>query len=167
VKLALQRGHFMRCRDGRVYSSVMGLQRFQSVELAQRVFVGEAARLALLRALWPAAVGRDVARRSVVVGIDKDALRVRVPDARWRRALFRMHRDIVVRLRRSAGPLAPSRLGFVEGPVADAAEPPAVPPRPAPEASAPLRASAQAIADPVIRARFVETAARYLTRGQS
>ena len=145
----------------------MGLQRFQAVELALSVFGGEPARLALLRGLWPLAVGHDVARRSEVIGLANEALRIRVPDARWRRALFRMQRDIIVRLRRSAGRLAPARLGFVEGPVAEAPELPALAPAPAAVASAALLISAAAIEDPEIRARFVETAARYLGRAQS
>ncbi len=142
----------------------MGLQRVQTGELALRVFNGEAPRLTLLRALWPCAVGRDVARRSEVLGLENDVLRVRVPDARWRRALFRMQRDIVVRLRRSAPGLAPSRLGFVEGPVAEAPEPPPMPEQPPAMPSAAILASAEAIADPELRARFVATAARYLGR---
>ncbi|HJS57178.1 MAG TPA: DciA family protein [Vicinamibacteria bacterium] len=142
----------------------MGLQRFQAVDLAASVFGGEAARLALLRALWPLAVGPDVARRSEVIALDNEALRVRVPDARWRRALFRMQRDILVRLRRSAGRLAPARLGFVEGHVAEAPKPQALAAAPAAVASAALLTSAGVIEDPDIRARFVDTAARYLGR---
>jgi hypothetical protein len=146
----------------------MGLQRFEAVALAGRVFGGDAgARLALLRALWPSAVGHDVARRTEVIGLDNDALRVRVPDARWRRALFRMQRDIIVRLRRSAGRLAPARLGFVEGAVPEAPVPMAAPPEPIPSPSASLLASAAAIEDAEIRARFVDAAARYLGRAQT
>jgi Dna[CI] antecedent, DciA len=145
----------------------MALQRFPAVSLASRLFGSEAARIALLRALWPFAVGREVARRSELVGIDNDALRVRVPDARWRRALFRMQRDIVVRLRRSAGALAPARLGFVEGPVAEAPEPRTPPSTPSAAPSPSLLACAEAITDPEIRARFVAAAARYLGRFQS
>lgn len=145
----------------------MGLQRFQTGDFALGVFSGDVPRLALLRALWPSAVGRDIARRSEVVGLDGDMLRVRVPDARWRRALFRMQRDIIVRLRRSAGARAPARLGFIEGPVAERPEPAT---GPAPRAAAPsaaLMESAEAIADPDIRARFVQAAARYLGRARS
>jgi hypothetical protein len=87
-----------------------------------------------------------------------------VPDAGWRKALFRGHRDIIVRLRRLAGGLAPAKLGFVEGPVAEA---PVTPPaRPAPPAYLPASVAdaAQAIADEDIRERFLEAAARYLGR---
>ncbi|HET7292061.1 MAG TPA: DciA family protein [Vicinamibacteria bacterium] len=142
----------------------MVLQRFQTGVSALRLFPEGAPRLALLRALWPQAVGCGVARRSEVLGLERDTLRVRVPDARWRRALFRMQRDIIVRLRRSAGALAPARLGFVEGPVVQSPEPAA---SPAPAAAAPspaLVASAEAIADPELRARFLASAAGYLGR---
>src|SRR5262249_51687552 len=73
--------------------------------------------LALLRALWPAAVGDEVARKTEVIGLDAGMLRIRVPDATWRRALFRMRRQILERLREVAGSAAPRRLGFDEGTV--------------------------------------------------
>src|SRR4051812_49129406 len=91
---------------------------------------------ALLRALWPAAVGDEVARKTDVIGLDGGMLRIRVPDATWRRALFRMRRQILDRLREVAGPVAPRRLGFDEGVVRT--RPPAgtrtrhLPPEPAP-----------------------------------
>lgn len=145
----------------------MGLRRFQTGDVALRVFGGNVPRLALLRALWPSAVGREVARRSEVVSLDRDMLRVRVPDARWRRALFRMQRDIIVRLRRSAGALAPGRLGFIEGPVAERPEAVTRPEAPPSPPSAALLASAEAIADADIRAHFVQAAARYLGRAKT
>ena len=124
-------------------------------------------RYVLLRALWFSAVGPEVARRTEIVGLENDVLRVRVADARWRKALFRVYRDIIVKLRRAAGPLAPAKLGFIEGPVAEVAElPPA-----AASAWAPLPESvanaAAGIPDPEIRRRFVESAARYLSRARS
>jgi hypothetical protein len=135
---------------------------------AGRLFGGRpGATLALLRAAWPRVVGPDVARRTEVLAVDGVTLRVRVADARWRKVLHRMQREILGRLREAAGDLAPKRLGFTEGPVheqVDAAPPPET--RPAPEPTAPpaVVAGAQAIADPEIRRRFLETAARYLTR---
>ena len=125
-------------------------------------------RLALLRAAWPGAVGPELARRTEVITLDGDSLRIRVPDATWRKGLLRMHRDILISLYRVAGSLAPRRLGFVEtggsppqGP-AEAEAPrspaPAAPPSPA------LLAGAERIAEPELRARFLETAARYLER---
>lgn len=145
----------------------MALTPLDARGLAARVFAGSpAARLALLRALWPSAVGPEVARRSEVLGLENEVLRVRVPDAGWRKALFRGHRDVILRLRRSAGPLAPAKLGFVEGPVAEAAAAP--PPRPTAPARIPasVAEAAGAIADEGIRERFLEAAARYLGRSR-
>jgi hypothetical protein len=78
--------------------------------------------------------------------------------------LHRLQRDILARLRQSAGPAAPVRLGFMEGPVparraATAAPPPPMLPPP-PE----VAAAAEAIPDPALRERFLESAARYLSR---
>ena len=125
------------------------------------------ATLALLRAAWPLAVGRELALRTQVLALEGRALRVRVPDARWRKALHRMQREILSRLRAIAGELAPTRLGFSEGAVPDAldgdnarAARPAEP-RPAPPE---VVAEAEAIPDPEIRALFLRTAALYLER---
>ena len=46
-------------------------------------------------------------------------LRVRVPDASWRKVLHRMQPQILGRLRELAGDLAPRRMGFVEGGIDD------------------------------------------------
>lgn len=146
----------------------MGLERVHGQGLAARVFAAEPrARLALLRALWPAAVGPEVARRTEIVGLENDVLRVRVADARWRKALFRVYRDIIVKLRRSAGPLGPARLGFIEGPVAEVTEP--APAAPFARARLPesVAAAAAAISDVEIRQGFLESAARYLGRAQA
>jgi len=89
---------------------------------------------------------------------------VRVPDARWRGVLHRMRHDILARLRETAGPAAPQRLGFVEGPVAPPARRAALAPAaPGPAPSA-VAAAAAAIEDDALRERFLETAARYLAR---
>lgn len=148
-----------------VYSSGVALRPLDAGGLAARVFAGApAARLALLRALWPSVVGPEVARRSEVLGLENEVLRVRVPDAGWRKALFRGHRDIIVRLRRSAGGLAPAKLGFVEGPVAEAPVAPPVTPAPPARLPAGVADAALAIPDEDIRERFLEAAARYLGR---
>jgi hypothetical protein len=136
--------------------------------LARRLFGGDAERtLALLRAAWPRAVGPELARRTEVVALQGDALVVRVPDATWRRGLLKMRREILGRLRRVAGDLAPARMGFVEGKVI----PPALPARPAearvvePAPPAPQVAeAAAAIEDPGLRDAFLSAAARYLSR---
>src|SRR5258706_6652161 len=125
-------------------------------------------RLALLRAAWPGAVGPELARRTEVITLDGDALRIRVPDATWRKGLLRMSRDILVRLHRVAGSLAPRQLGFVEGGASGGPGPAEVeaPFRAAPAAppSRALLAEAERILEPELRARFLETAARYLAR---
>jgi len=125
-------------------------------------------RLALLRAAWPGAVGPELARRTEVITLDGDALRIRVPDATWRKGLLRMRRDILLRLHRVAGSLAPRQLGFVEGggdgPPGRAEVRALLPAAPAATPSRALLAEAERILEPELRARFLETAARYLER---
>jgi hypothetical protein len=145
--------------------------------LAAQLFrPGTPQALALVRAAWPAAVGAELARRTVVQALVGGTLHVRVPDAAWRKTLHRMRRDVLARLREIAGDLAPHTLGFLEGAEANSAPPatrggaPALPHPPTQSAeahSAPLRAAAERIADPEIRSRFLETAARYLARAAS
>jgi hypothetical protein len=147
----------------------MALQRLVTVGLARRLFGAVPARtLALVRAAWPRAVGLDLARRTEVVALEAATLRIRVPDARWRKELHRMQPDILARLRGIVGELAPRRLGFVEGPVAAG---PAPEPAPAPEAAPPappaeVLAGASVLDDPELRRRFLEVAARYLERSK-
>lgn len=122
--------------------------------------------LELLRAAWPRAVGPDLSRRTEVVAIEGTALRIRVPDARWRGVLHRMQPDILARLRDVAGPLAPKRLGFVEGGIAEPPAAAAAEDRTPASRACPTSVAekADAIPDPELRARFVETAGRYLAR---
>ena len=146
----------------------MPLERAIGSGAALRLFGGRpAATVALLRAAWPLAVGHELARRTEVLGLEGRALRVRVPDARWRKALHRMQREIVSRLRAIAGDLAPDRLGFTEGPVGgDAAESPRAPetPREARPLPPDVAAAARAIPDPELRSLFLRSAALYLER---
>jgi len=122
-------------------------------------------RLALLRAVWPGAVGADLARRSAIVAFDNGILRVQVPDAAWRKVLFRMRGEILARLRGTAGPAAPRALGFVEGAVPEQDPAPSVVPAAGRrEVPSTIRDAAAAIVDPALRARFVEAATAYLTR---
>ena len=145
----------------------MALKPVASPGLGARLFApGTPGETALLRAAWPLAVGADLGQRTEVTGIDHGTLRVRVPDARWRKVLHRMRREILARLRETAGPSAPYRLGFVEGPLsfvppAAAERAPARTPAPAPSS---VVGAAAAIQDPALRARFLESAARYLDR---
>jgi hypothetical protein len=125
-----------------------------------------ARRLLLLKSAWPAAVGADLARRSQVVALDGDLLRIRVPDAIWRKSLWRMRSDLLARLRRVAGAAAPHALGFAEGPVT---APPEETPPPAPTVverplPADLTEAADSIPDPEVRERFRRTAEGYLGR---
>jgi hypothetical protein len=142
----------------------MAFGRAAAPSLASQLFGRDpAASLALLRAAWPHAVGKEIARRTDLLAIRGRTLLVRVTDAGWQKVLHRMERDILFRLRQLAGDLAPSGLGFSLGPVADTAEaPPPTPhrdPRPVP---AGVEAAAGAIADPEVRASFLRAAALYL-----
>ena len=135
--------------------------------LAASVFSSEPARLALIKSAWPFAVGPELARRTEVLALEGRTLRVRVPDAGWRKALHRMQPQIVARLRTIAGELGPSRLGFSEGQVAAPAEA-----KPAAaigmDGLAPVdpevAAAAERIADGDLRRAFLASAARYLSR---
>jgi hypothetical protein len=142
------------------------MERSSPAAVASHLFAATPERrLTLLRAVWPAVVGRDLARRAEVVAFDRGVMRVRLPDAAWRRVLLRMRPEILARLARLAGAAAPRRMAFVEGGVAIAPEPektlPPVPPPPPPTL---VVAAAEAISDPELRARFVATASRYLDR---
>jgi Dna[CI] antecedent DciA-like protein len=157
--------------DGPVpYIRGMGFERARGPGLAARLFGRDASRtVELLRAAWPKAVGLDLSRRTEVLAVEGTTLRIRVPDARWRKVLHRMQPEILARLAEVAGSLAPRRLGFVDGGVADlpAVEPPAHKEQavaaPCPPA---VTAEAAAIADPELRARFLESAGRYLARSR-
>jgi hypothetical protein len=143
------------------------MERMLRADLARRVFSTPTARLALLRAAWPVAVGPELARRTEVLALEGRSLRVRVPDTRWKKTLHRMSGQILPRLREISGSLAPLRLGFTTGPVKPM---PALPPRrspehaPAVEPPAAVVAEAQAIEDPELRRQFLKTAAAYLGR---
>ena len=148
----------------------MSLARPAAVDLAVRLFGGSPERtLALLRAAWPLAVGPELARRTEVVAIEGTTLRVKVADATWRKALLKIRGPLHGRLRRVAGDLAPARLAFCEGPVR--CPPAAAAPAPAEKAPAPaspaLVSAAEGIDDADVRARFLDSATRYLTRSRS
>lgn len=145
----------------------MALKPAAAPGLGARLFApGSPGAMALLRAAWPKAVGGDLAQRTEVTGIENGTLRVRVPDARWRQVLFRMRHEILSRLRETAGAAAPYRLGFVEGPLSVEPLPaaPLEPVRVPADAPPGVVEAAEAIEDPALRARFLETAARYLDR---
>src|SRR6185295_2584954 len=120
----------------------MALQRASSSpRLRGELFGGRGERaLVLIQAAWPWAVGEELARRTEVVALDAGTLRVRVPDAGWRKVLHLMRNDILRRLFDVAGEFAPRRLGFMETPPGSAsphALPAATPaPRPSPRPEA-------------------------------
>jgi hypothetical protein len=143
------------------------MKRTTPYDLAADLFgATPARRLTLMKAAWPAAVGADLARRSEVVALDGDLLRVRVPDATWRRSLWRMRSDLLGRLRQVAGSAAPHALGFAEGPVAgsEATETTAAAPTVAVPLPPALVAAADQIPDLDTRERFRKSARRYLGR---
>jgi hypothetical protein len=147
----------------------MALRRAEPVSLAAQLFGAHPSRtLALIRAAWPRVVGPELARRTEVVAIEGITLRVRVPDARWQKVLHRMQAELLGRLRAVAGELAPRRLGFVAGSVPDPAPAPRIAPRDidVPPPSAGLLRAADAIEDPEVRRRFLDTAGRYLARSR-
>ena len=145
----------------------MKMKRTTPSDRAAHLFgASPAHRLTLLKAAWPAAVGADLARRSEVVAMDGDLLRIRVPDATWRRSLWRMRSDLLARLRRIAGSAAPRSLGFSEGQVTAPLQP-ETPPSP-PSVVAPLppvvAEAAEQIEDGEMRAQFREVVGRYFGR---
>ena len=145
------------------------MRRIGDAGLARRLFGTVPFRtLALVRAAWPRAVGPDLARRTEVVALESATLRVRVPDARWRKELHRMQPQILARLREIVGDLAPRRLGFMEGPIAPAPlrEAGRTVPSTTPEAPPEVVAGASVLDDAELRRRFLEVAARYLERSK-
>ncbi len=137
-------------------------------QLATRLFASPQAALTLLRALWPHAVGEQIAARTELIAIERGVLRLWVADAHWMRVLYRMQREIVRRLRVSAGAAAPQQLAFLQAaagwaPVREAAALPAPPVSPA-APSAALLAAAASIDAGDLRQAFLAAAARYLGR---
>jgi hypothetical protein len=146
----------------------MAFGRAASPSMAGRVF-GSApgAHLALLRAAWPVVVGRETARRTEVVSVDRRTLNVRVADLGWQRVLHRMQRQILTGLAAVAGDLAPARLGFTIGAVSEerAGDPLPIPPAGHVAEPPPAVArAAEAIEDLELRRRFLHSAALYLER---
>src|SRR5687768_4635611 len=138
----------------------MALRPAHTATLAGQLFGKDPARtMALVRAAWTRAVGPELARRTEVEALQGSTLRVRVPDARWRKVLHRMQPELLTRLRTLAGELAPRRLGFVEGNIGGdlSPAPPPVEEAPAPPAppTAGIVLAAEAIDDPELRRAFL------------
>ena len=150
----------------------MALEKPDHRGLVRRLFPpGSPQRLELVRAAWPLAVGPDLARRTEVLALEGRTLRVRVPDASWRKVLHRLRGEILARLADVAGSAAPDRLGFQEETLAARAGSESRPEAPKPPTadarlSPALAHEAEAIEDPELRRAFLETAGRYLARGR-
>jgi hypothetical protein len=164
----------MRPRRPLSYCYQMPLARPDLQGLARRLFPpGSPQRLELVRAAWPRAVGADLARRTEVLALEGRTLRVRVPDASWRKVLHRMRGQILGRLADVAGAAAPDRLGFQEETLAARAlSASSFAPAPSRRDAMPsppeaLVREAEAIADPELRRAFLDAAARYLARGRA
>lgn len=143
------------------------MQRPEVTGLRDQLFPpGSPQALELLRAAWPLAVGPELARRTELLAIEGRMLRVRVPDAHWRRILHRMQGQILARLRKVAGRATPSALGMSEGSVAtQPPEPPPLARQPIPAPAVVVEAAA-AIPDPEVREAFLRSAALYLGRNR-
>ena len=145
----------------------MVLERAVDPALAGRLFPqGSERTLYLARVAWPGAVGEELSRRTEVLALEGPTLRVMVPSGGWKKVLHRLAPQILSRLRKTMGELAPKRLGLTEGlpaaPESTAAPPAALSHRPAPPAS--VAEAAEQIDDPEIRRMFLEAAGAYLER---
>jgi hypothetical protein len=149
----------------------MALERAIDAGMARRLFPpGSGRTLYLLRVVWADAVGDELSRRTEVLAIEGNTLRVMIPTGGWKKVLHRLSPQILARLRRVLGDLAPRRLGFTEGLVADPGPGPSSPPETTLTKAAPpdsLVEAARDIADPEIRALFLETAALYFERSRN
>ncbi len=141
----------------------MVLERPDEPAWLERAFAAPARRLTLLREVWPVVVGAELAARTEVLGLEGDTLRVRVAGPGWQRALHRLQRDLLIRLRRTTGRLAPRRIGYLQGAVADS-RPPQPDANPDPPLPPAVAEAARAIPDPELRGRFERSAAAYVAR---
>lgn len=73
------------------------------------------ARVAVLRGLWPSAVGDVLAAHAEIAALDGQTLRLRVEPGPWARTVRDLRLDLLRRLAESAGPLAPTRITVSEG----------------------------------------------------
>jgi len=143
----------------------VGLERAAGSLPAKKLFKpGSAGALQLLKAAWPIAVGPDLARRTEVLAVEGNTLRIRVPVGGWRKVLHRMHRDILSRLYDVAGELTPRRLGFTEISSLDELDAPSPVPVPLLDLSPALQEAAVGISDEKVRKGFLDSAQAYLTR---
>lgn len=129
----------------------------------------------IVRAAWTHLVGQQIAARSQVFRLYRETLIVHVPDRIWQRQLHRLERQLLDRINRLLGRSAVQAIDFrVDQSLvaAASAEPaPLQPPRKgparegAPAADAEMEKTAQAIADPELRALFLRTSRKMMRSG--
>jgi len=136
--------------------------------LARLVPPSDPGRGALLAAVWPKVVGPHMAARSRVAGYARGTLIVEVPGPEWRRELERLAPIVEAQLRHMLDRVPLRRLRVVERPDWPGEPAAAVRTAPArPDAPEAVRRSADAIADPELRALCLRTAGAYLARGRA
>ncbi|MGC8794965.1 MAG: DciA family protein, partial [Bryobacteraceae bacterium] len=114
--------------------------------IARMKIPGGPSREEILRAAWPAAVGKAVARRTRVRELRGNTLCVEVEDECWQRQLACLESQILKNLRNLIGSDQPERILFR-----------VCPPRRGPASAESTRASDEAdlIADPVLRQLYL------------
>ncbi|MEW6366638.1 MAG: DciA family protein [Acidobacteriota bacterium] len=90
------------------------------IEAGQTLADPRGYRMALIRGLWPRAVGATNARRTTVVDWQGDSIRVRCASLQWKRQMEQLGPEIIQKLR-CLGPHAPSRIEFVAAAEGDTA----------------------------------------------
>ncbi len=106
----------------------------------------------LVRATWPAAVGRRIASHTRPVGMEGARLIVEVEDSEWQRQLRTLHAQILAKLAAIAGPENVSAIDFRPGV-----------PRRLPQRAAQLRSGtdeADGIREPILRHVYREARKR-------
>ena len=134
---------------------------------------GPSGTIARLVEVWPAAVGRTIARNAWPARVGRDGtLHVATSSSSWAFELAQLESDILRRLRESAGASAPRALRFAVGklPELGVDDASADRRREVPEPTADERAEAAAIAaaidDEELRKLVAKAAAQSLARGR-
>lgn len=119
--------------------------------LARMRIPGGPSREELIRRIWPAVVGKVVARHTQVVAITGERVLVEVEDEAWRRQLAPLEGQILKKLRQALGKEGISRIVFCSGP-----------PRRSPGQAAAARPAdeAEGIPDPVLQRLYLRQRAR-------
>lgn len=136
---------------------------------------GQALALAEITAVWPQAVGDDVARRAWPLRLGRDGtLHVATASATWAFELDRLSPEIGDRLSAALGDSAPKKFRFRVGPVPEPGSPSERPTQPAeapvatsPETAAEADSAAAAIDDPELRELVSRAARASLSRARS